>query len=268
MDPLSTPGVRDLIRTVANWLRIFCPCTLPHESPEGPDPVSRPRYRARLSSAMPEDPRRDVDPLGFCLAAYQESEAIMSWISRRSFFHCLLSVLAVPVFPRPLLARMRQNLSGVQLLAVGQTVLPAELGIRGHQRIVEGFQQWLRGFRPEPEMAPGWGSAEVPRGPPDPTNRWSEQLRSLDEAALRNYGVAFMDLGLEERAGLLRAEIQEEILPLRSPAQAHHIAVGILSFFYRSPEATNLCYRATIHAESCRDLSTAGNKPDPLQSGR
>ena len=191
----------------------------------------------------------------------------MSWISRRSFFRFLLSIAPVLTFPGRLYSRLRQELSDVQVRAIGRTILPTELGVHGQDRVTEGFRQWLRGFRPDPEMAAGWGSAEIPHGPPDPAERWSEQLTRLDQVSLQVHGVAFADLRQEARLSILRTEIREEFLPLRSPADAHHVAVGILSYFYRSPEATNLCYRAEIHSGSCRDLSTAGTKPDPLQSG-
>lgn len=192
----------------------------------------------------------------------------MSWISRRSFFGLLLGLSALLSLPRRLWALVRRDLPDATLRAVGRTVLPGELGTRGQDRIAAGFQEWLNGFRPESQMPAGWGSAEIPHGPPDPTERWSEQLERLDQAALRVRGIPFAELEPETRLGLLREEIEEETLPLRSPAQAEHVAVGLLSYFYRSPEAANLCYRAAIHAESCRELSTAGRKPDPLQGGR
>lgn len=189
----------------------------------------------------------------------------MSWISRRSFVRALLSIPAILALPRRLFSRTRQELSEVQLRAIGRTVLPTDLGVHGQDRIADGFREWLRGFRPEPEMAAGWGSAEIPHGPPDPAERWSEQLARLNQVSFQVHGVAFPDLEPEARLAILRTEIREESLPLRSPAQAQHVAVGILSYFYRSPEATNLCYQAEIHSQSCRDLSTARNKPDPLQ---
>jgi hypothetical protein len=192
----------------------------------------------------------------------------MPWISRRTFFRSLAGGLcAALVLPRRLWSQALQRIPHVPLLAIGQSVLPAELGTEGKERIVEGFQQWVDDFRPEPELASGWGSAEIPHGPPDPTQRWIEQLEQLDGLAVQRHDIAFADLAGAERLTLLRNTITEDSLPLRSPAEARHVAVGLLAFFYRSPEATNLCYRAAIHSQSCRNLSAAREKPASLQFG-
>lgn len=192
----------------------------------------------------------------------------MSWIPRRAFFRLMAAGLsALLILPRRLWGRALQRLPYASLLAIGQSILPDELGGEGRERIVAGFQRWLDEFRPEPEMAAGWGSAEIPHGPPDPTLRWIQQLEQLDEMASQRRGTPFADLAEAERLALLRNVITEESLPLRSPAEAQHVAVGLLAFFYRSPEATNLCYRAVINSQSCRDLATAREKPSLLQPG-
>lgn len=190
----------------------------------------------------------------------------MAWTTRRAFFRSLAAGLsAALLIPRRLWAWAFQGLPDEQLLSIGRSVLPGELGSDGKERIVRGFQEWLDDFRPEPEMASGWGSAEIPHGPPDPTRRWIEQLEQLDELAHQRHGAPFEELPEGERTALLRSTITEESLPLRSPAEARHVAVGLLAFFYRSPEATNLCYRAAINSHSCRDLSASREKPAPLQ---
>ena len=192
----------------------------------------------------------------------------MSWIPRRAFFRLMAAGLsALLVLPRRLWGQALEGLPDAPLLAIGQSVLPEELGVEGRERIVVGFQRWLNNFRPEPEMAAGWGSAEIPHGAPDPTLRWIRQLEQLDEMAGQRRGTAFADLAEAERLALLRAAITEESLPLRSPAEARHVAVGLLAFFYRSPEATNLCYQAAINSQSCRDLAAAREKPSLLQPG-
>lgn len=192
----------------------------------------------------------------------------MSWITRRAFFRFFAASLsAALVLPKRLWGRASQRLPQAPMVALGQSVLPGELGTEGKQRIVVAFQEWLDDFHPEPELPSGWGSAEIPHGPPDPTQRWIGQLERLDELTLQQHGVPFSVAGEKERLALLRDAITEESLPLRSPAQAEHVAVGLLAFFYRSPEATNLGYQAAIHRESCRNLSAAREKPAPLQPG-
>jgi hypothetical protein len=188
--------------------------------------------------------------------------------TRRAFLRVLAAVLSVLALPRWVWARLVGQLDRDQLSAIGHVILPSELGAEGKERVVGGFEEWLEGFRPEAELPHGFGTAEIRRGPPDPTPRWVEQLGELDDLATRRHGATFRELPEEGRIALLRERIADDRLALQSPAQARHVAMGLLAFFYRSPEATNLCYRAAIDSESCRELSAAGEKPAPLQPGR
>jgi hypothetical protein len=48
-----------------------------------------------------------------------------------------------------------------------------------------------------------------------------------------------------------------------APADAHHVALGLLAWFYASPAAEDLCYRAAIGRGSCRSLADVERAPAP-----
>ena len=156
----------------------------------------------------------------------------------------------------------------VDIATLGHAILPSELGPNGIDRVCEGFRTWLAEFPDRVQLMNGWGSAEVRYGPPDPGPRWLAQLHEMEETAQRAHGRSFGDLSRQQQRDLTRSAIGiGRPLPGNSPANAEHVALGLLAFFFSSPEATNLCYRAEIHPEACRPLETVGEKPPPLGSG-
>ncbi len=155
------------------------------------------------------------------------------------------------------------------LRAVGETVLPSELGPDGFGRVVSSFERWLGEYAPVAEQIHGYGSQEIRYGPPHPGPRWTAQLDALElEAHARHQG-AFGALDLAMRRDLI-----ERALDPPSPGalasqpgalEAEHVVVGLLAYFYGSPEATNLCYQRRIDASSCRPLETSGDEPPRIE---
>src|SRR4051794_35117758 len=79
--------------------------------------------------------------------------------------------------PRP--APNASHLASV-LEALGDAVLPAELGAAGSTRAVNEFQQWMDGYRAGAEAIHGYGTGRIDRVPPDPRPKWRTQLAALD----------------------------------------------------------------------------------------
>ncbi len=151
------------------------------------------------------------------------------------------------------------------LLAVGRTVLPTELGVDGVARIVGDFREWAAAFRPGAERNHGYGTGELRHLPDDPVPGWSDQLRALDGTARARHGSDFPALGVGERRQLVEealADVESSLMP--NPGTASHVALAVLGFFYRSPEATDLAYRAAIKKQTCRPLAEAPRKPVSL----
>jgi hypothetical protein len=69
------------------------------------------------------------------------------------------------------------------LTALGDAVLPAELGTSGIARATAAFQRWMDGYRPGAEANHGYGTARIDRLPADPRPQWQAQLAALDSEA-------------------------------------------------------------------------------------
>ncbi len=156
------------------------------------------------------------------------------------------------------------------LRAIGVAVLPTgDLGADGVERVVTDFEAWIEGFEPVAEMPHGYlnrGLANIRYGPPHPGPRWVAQLEALELLADRQHRTTFAELSIDEQRALIQGQLgRDELGRLPSPGQARHVAVGLMSFFYASSEATDLCYRASIGRFKCRGLATLGREPRPLE---
>jgi hypothetical protein len=126
------------------------------------------------------------------------------------------------------------------------------------ERTVSGFERWLAGYREGAELVHGYGTGEIRTTGPSPALRWSAQLQLLEKQS-------FTSLTPERR----RQRVLEALSGIRLGSllqfdRAPHIALGLLGFFYSSPEATDLCYQARIGPNTCRPLDQSPKRPVPL----
>lgn len=179
------------------------------------------------------------------------------FVARRRFLLGLAGLVPLPFVARRLHGLAVSALDPRRLRALSAAVLPTELGAAGLERVVSGFERWLAGYREGVELVHGYGTAEIRRTGPSPALRWANQLQAL--------GPSFESLSVAERQAVLRTALQGERLGVMPQVdRAPHLAVGLLAFFYDSPEATDLCYGVRIGKNACRALSDATRKPLPL----
>ncbi len=153
------------------------------------------------------------------------------------------------------------------LRALAHVVLPSELGDERRERVVGGFETWLGEYEPVPELLHGYGSQEIRYGPPDPAPRWEAQLEALDLEARHRHGAGFAELAAGERRALIEPALAgaPASLPDQPGAlEAEHVAVGLLGYFFGSPEATDLCYGRRIGGLGCRPLAASPERPAAL----
>lgn len=180
--------------------------------------------------------------------------------SRRRFLLGVATLLPLPFVARRLHGIAVAGLDRGRLRALADAVLPSELGAAGRERTVVAFERWLAGYREGVELLHGYGTGEIRLTGPSPAVRWAAQLEAL--------GPSFIALSLSERRARLRAALEGGRFAGLPPVdRAPHLAIGLLSFFYGSPEATDLCYQASIGRESCRPLDAVTRLPRPSGQG-
>ena len=191
----------------------------------------------------------------------------MTPLSRRTFLGWLAATLPAAAFVRSAHASAVDHLAADPrtLRALADTVLPAELGRAGIDAQVADFQKWIAGYREGAELLHGYGTSVLERARPTPATRWMQQLDQLDTAAHTQHGRAFADASLAQRRALVEAALASHTrTSLPSMTGAPHVALALLSHFYQSSEATDLCYESQIGKERCRPLAQSSRKPLPL----
>ena len=189
--------------------------------------------------------------------------------SRRTVLAWLAAVVPATTgfrYAIPWLRRL-ERLDDTLLLALATAILPSELGPDGARRVADGLQKWVAGYRPGAELNHGYGSARIRTTGADPSTRWALQLRSLETDARRVHSAGFASLSADQRRALVRTQFVAEratAIP-GDTASAGHVALALLAFFYGSPEATDLCYEASITPTACRPLQQVTQRPLPLR---
>ncbi|MDB4885848.1 MAG: hypothetical protein JWN79_1286 [Gemmatimonadetes bacterium] len=192
-------------------------------------------------------------------------------LSRRTFLTTLAAALPAAAFVRSAHAAAIDDLASSPdtLRALGETVLPAELGRAGSAAAVADFQRWVANYRENAELLHGYGTSTLSRSGPTPATRWMIQLDALDATARRSGARSFDALPLDRRRAIVRAELDSVKADRLSPVgRAPHVALALLSHWYASADATDRCYDARILKESCRPLASSGRKPLPLAGVR
>ena len=149
--------------------------------------------------------------------------------------------------------------------ALGEVVLPAELGPDGRRRAVADFVAWVDGYDPVAEEMHGYGYAEVRYLPPDPAPGWRAQLEGLDLLARRARRRAFAELPAAERRALVETALRGERGDrIPAPLAARHVALALLAHWAASPAAWDLACGARVGRGTCRPLAESPRKPLPL----
>lgn len=190
-------------------------------------------------------------------------------INRRGFVGSVAASVPIAAASRHLLRSGKSApLDDALMGALGHSLLPTELGSDNIDRVVDEFQQWLEQYSTDAELNHGYGTSEIDYTPGDPTSRWQDQLDGLNAEAQRRFGASFVDLDADVRRGIIRQQIADDRLDrLPRAYRARHVAVGLLAYFYASPEATDLCYKAAIGKNKCRPLRRSPDEPISLRPG-
>ncbi len=195
----------------------------------------------------------------------------MSLLSRRAFLGTLAAAVPAAALVRRAHAAAVDDIAADPrtLHALGEAVLPSELGRAGTQAAVTDFQRWIAGYRENAELLHGYGTSTLGKSGPTPATRWAAQLDALDATARKEGARSFAALTLERRREMVRAELTalkaDRIPPV---GRAPHVALALLGHWYGTPQAIDRCYESQIGKESCRPLAASMRKPLPLAKVR
>ena len=195
----------------------------------------------------------------------------MSRLSRRAFLGALAAAVPAAALVRRAHAAAVDDLatSPRTLHALGEAVLPSELGRAGTLAAVVGFQRWIAGYRENVEMVHGYGTSALQRSGPTPATRWAAQLDALDGIARAEGARSFAALPLDLRREIVRRDLETlKADRIGAVGRAPHVALALLAHWYDTPDATDRCYQAHIGKESCRPLAASARKPLPLAGVR
>ena len=151
------------------------------------------------------------------------------------------------------------------LWPVAQAVLPKEIGAAGQREALAAFVTWIHDHDAGRYLEHGYGHTRVAKSVAAPVEKYRAQLQLLGAAARRRHRKGFGALDLAaRRALLLEAVAAQKIDGLDQRPSGRHVATDLMSHYFGSIEANDLCYEAEIGRDSCRSLAGSGEPPEPL----
>jgi hypothetical protein len=131
------------------------------------------------------------------------------------------------------------------LREIAAIVLPSEADA---DRITRDFAAWVNDYRAGAETDHGYGNTRIRAKGPTPAAGYVRDLAALKGNVSRD---------------TIAVALKGADLP-RSPGAAH-VAADLMSFYFRSSDANDLCYRAQIGRDQCRGLPGSDQPPAPLK---
>ena len=173
---------------------------------------------------------------------------------RRTWLQSLLHICGAFPFLRTIAFAQSSPFTPKQSAVLGQLaalVLRSALGDSGTQSVAEKFERYVREYRPGADTDHGYGFTHVAPKPPSPAGTYAAQLDALPSPLTR-----------EAIQQSLRASSVKD-LP-RGP-EGKNVVADLMSFYFRSTEANDLCYMAHIGRDECIGLAGTSHPPAPLR---
>lgn len=137
---------------------------------------------------------------------------------------------------------------GLALRALANLVLPSR---SNPDQVADRFIRYVKEYRPGADTEHGYGFTRVRPKPPSPAQEYIQQLAAFPTPLTKEAVAAALD------------QLQIKELP-RIP-DGKSIVADLMSFYFRSAEANDLCYQAAIQRDTCRGLEGSSRKPAPLK---
>ena len=148
---------------------------------------------------------------------------------------------------------------GATLAALAATVLPSSLGEARLREETSRFIAWVRDYRAGAEMEHGYGFTRLRKKGDAPAAVYEVQLREL--AAQGFVQGSLTDRRMQVEKALAAAKVQT----LPAAPNGAHVATDLMSFFFMSSRAADLCHGRAIRRDQCIGFSGAGQPPAPVK---
>jgi hypothetical protein len=185
---------------------------------------------------------------------------------RRTFFKSIgsnLALMLVPKWWRPALTASpaAQNTS---LQDLAMVVLPQSLGAKRIAEVATAFEAWASQYPAGADAGYGYGDPRPAVLGPNPSLRYSDQIKALDvSAAAANGSFAAAEMQVK-RAIVQAALVNAGVTSIPSRPNGKHVATDLMAYFYSSSDGKDFCYNVAIRESDCRGLESSGARPPEL----
>lgn len=147
---------------------------------------------------------------------------------------------------------------------IAATVLPSAIGSKGQNDAVDQFLRWIRDYKEGVALSHGYGEPRLVKSGPSPAPGYTSQLLALQQAA-QSRGGRFGSLPIEVRRELLDAAFKAaDVRNLPGRPDGRHVVADLMSHYFRSSGANDLCYNARIGRNTYRAIRVTTVRPAPL----
>jgi len=147
---------------------------------------------------------------------------------------------------------------------VAATVLPSAIGSKGQHEAVDHFLRWIRDYQEGIALSHGYGEPRLVKSGPTPAPLYTRQLIALQQAA-QVRGGRFGALPVETRRQLLDDAFKSaDVRSLPGRPDGKHVVADLMSHYFRSSGANDLCYNARIGRNTYRAIRVTTVRPLPL----
>ncbi len=116
----------------------------------------------------------------------------------------------------------------------------------------------MREYRPGADLDHGYGFTRIRYKPASPAPAYLAQLDALQGP------LSGADADAKRKA-IETALDQAKVTELPELPDGKHVTSDLMSFYFHSSGANDLCYRAAIERHRCRGLKGSDNPPPPLK---
>ena len=173
---------------------------------------------------------------------------------RRTLLRNLSQMLSTLPFLRSRAYALGDTFSSQERAALNELavlVLPSALGKSGAETIATKFEDYLRGYRGGADTDHGYGFTHVVPKPPSPAATYAKQLLSFPSPL--------------NKAAVEQALQAAAVKDLPRVPDGKSVVADLMSFYFRSSDANDLCYEASIGRDQCRGLAGSDQRPAPLR---